>query len=78
MLRLRLPSTKNPLLRAAGLIVGVEVSGTLGYSLFGLNLIDGGVANDGGFAVAPADPGIGAVPDEPALGEPLAVFEVGE
>ena len=40
--------------------------------------VDCGVANDGGFADAPPDPGIGAVPDEPALGEPLAVFEVGE
>ena len=40
MLRLRLPSTRNHLLRAAGLIVGVVASGTLGYSLFGLNPID--------------------------------------
>ena len=40
MLRVRLPSTRNHLLRAAGLIVGVVVSGTLGYSLFGLDPID--------------------------------------
>ena len=40
MLRVRLPSTRNHLLRAAGLIVGVVASGTLGYSLFGLDPID--------------------------------------
>jgi L-alanine-DL-glutamate epimerase-like enolase superfamily enzyme len=37
--------------------------------------VEGGVVNDGGYAEAPSGPGIGAVPDEMALGEPLAVFE---
>jgi L-alanine-DL-glutamate epimerase-like enolase superfamily enzyme len=41
------------------------------------NPVDGGVANEGGVSAAPTVPGIGAVPDEAALGEPLAVFEEG-
>ena len=75
MLRFQFLSTRNHLLRAAGLIVGVVASGTLRYSLFGLDPIDGGVANDGGTATAPDSPGIGAVPDQAALGQPLAIFE---
>ncbi len=37
-----------------------------------VNPIDGGVINDGGWAVAPVENGIGAQPDETALGEPYA------
>jgi len=37
------------------------------------NPVEGGVTNDAGFATAPAEPGIGAYPDEAALGEPFAV-----
>jgi len=33
------------------------------------------VANDGGTATAPDSPGIGAVPDQAALGQSLAIFE---
>jgi voltage-gated potassium channel len=40
MLRFRLPSSRNHLLRAAGLIVGVMVLGTAGYGLLGLGPID--------------------------------------
>ena len=39
------------------------------------NPVEGGVANDGGTATAPDSPGIGAVPDQAALGQPLAIFE---
>ena len=39
------------------------------------NPVEGGVANDGGTATAPSSPGIGAVPDQAALGQPLATFE---
>lgn len=38
--------------------------------------IVGGVANDGGTAVAPSEPGIGAVPDEGSLGQPTAVYHL--
>jgi voltage-gated potassium channel len=40
MLRLRLPSTRNHLLRAASLIVGVVAAGTIGYGLLGLGPVD--------------------------------------
>ncbi|MBP17250.1 MAG: potassium channel protein [Acidimicrobiaceae bacterium] len=40
MLRFRLPRTRNHLLRAAGLIVGVVAAGTFGYGLFGLTPVD--------------------------------------
>ncbi|MCH2423675.1 MAG: hypothetical protein MK196_11275, partial [Acidimicrobiales bacterium] len=39
------------------------------------NPVEGGVANDGGTATAPDSPGIGAVPDQAALGQSLAIFE---
>ncbi len=35
----------------------------------------GGAVNDGGWSAAPSGVGIGAEPDEQALGEPLATFE---
>ncbi|MDG2908442.1 MAG: potassium channel protein [Acidimicrobiales bacterium] len=40
MLRLQLPSTRNHLLRAASLIVGVVAAGTIGYGLLGLGPVD--------------------------------------
>ena len=39
--------------------------------------LSNGVVNEGGVSAAPTVPGIGAVPDEAALGEPLAVFAEG-
>jgi len=39
------------------------------------NPVEGGVANDGGTATVPSSPGIGAVPDQAALGQPPATFE---
>ena len=35
----------------------------------------GGAVNDGGWSASPSGVGIGAEPDEQALGEPLATFE---
>ena len=40
------------------------------------NPIEGGILRDGGWAVAPDEPGIGAVPDVPALGDPVAVHDM--
>ena len=39
-----------------------------------VNPIDGGVENLGGYSVAPDDPGIGAHPNEGAMGDPVAVY----
>ncbi len=39
------------------------------------NPIDGGVTNDNGWATAPTEPGIGAEPDEAALGTPVARYQ---
>ncbi len=36
--------------------------------------VEGGARNDGGWAAAPDGPGIGAFPDEAALGDPVAVY----
>lgn len=43
-----------------------------------VNPISGGVTNDGGWAEAPRAPGIGAEPDEAALGQPVAVYRAGQ
>ena len=58
-------ATPEPLRRATWLCVGHLTD----------NPVEGGVANDGGTATAPDSPGIGAVPDQAALGQSLAIFE---
>ena len=44
------------------------------YDRLTRNPVEGGAVNEGGWAVAPGEPGIGARPDEAALGDPIAVF----
>ena len=44
------------------------------YDRLTRNPVEGGAVNDGGWAVAPSEPGIGAHPDGAALGDPIAVF----
>ena len=39
--------------------------------------IRGGARNEGGYSTAPTEPGIGAHPDESAMGEPVAVHTIG-
>ena len=39
--------------------------------------IEGGVRNEGGYATAPTEPGIGAHPNEAAMGDPVAVYTLG-
>ena len=42
------------------------------YDQLTLNPVDGGIINDDGWTVAPHEPGIGAQPDEAALGDPVS------
>ena len=57
-------STPEPLRRATWIC----------YDRLRRNPVEGGAVNVDGWAVAPAEPGIGAHPDEAALGDPVAVY----
>ena len=57
-------STPEPLRRATWIC----------YDRLTRNPVEGGAVNIDGWAVAPAEPGIGAHPDEAALGDPAAIY----